>query len=161
VSTVDRHRQRVYDAEEAAFGGTLLSEPMEWDDLLVLAHSVVHNPWWAGLEVDPPTIRAARADSGRSSSDGSTIRLASGGRTALTVSHELAHHLVAALEPDDPGHGPAFRAAALRTMALVGGTDARHLLDEEWRRWGVPAGTWRWPEPPLGPGHLVRGAIAL
>lgn len=159
--TADRHRQRVYDAEEAAVGGTLLTEPMDWDDLLVVANAVVHHPWWQALGVDPPTIRPARSDAARSSADGSTIRLAAGGRTALTVTHELAHHLVARLDPSDPGHGPTFRAASLRTVAVVGGAWARHALDAEWRRWGIPAGPWPWADVPDGPGHLVPGAIAL
>jgi hypothetical protein len=162
VTPVDRERQRVYDAEDAAFGGTLLHEHLAWDDMVVAFHAVVGGAWWRSLGVTVPALVRARADSARSSSDGASIRIAPAGQTALTVAHELAHHLVAALSPPErPAHGPEFRAAALRTVAVLGGTWARGALDAEWERWGVPAGAWAWAEPPAGPGHLLRGAIAL
>lgn len=152
----DVHRQRVYDAEEAAFGGTLLDDPLDWDTLVALFGAVVHHPWWRSLGVTTPALVQARVDSQRSSSDGTTIRISPHGRTPLTVAHELAHHI----SPGDQ-HGPAFRAAELRTVAVVGGVEARRRLAAEWARWGLPPGSWDRPEPPDGPGIAVRGVIAL
>ncbi|QGG94720.1 hypothetical protein [Actinomarinicola tropica] len=157
----DTDRQRVEDAEIAAFGGTDLEEERSWDEVTSILHAVVLTPWWTQLEVPAPVLRPARADARRSSADGRTIRICRGGRTAYTVAHELAHHLVVHLPPGGPGHGPAFRAAALRTVAVVGGTEARDVLAEEWRRWGVPPGSWHRSEPPPGPGLALGGVIAL
>lgn len=160
--TRDSQRQRVYDAEVAAFGGTLLDEPMRWDALVAVVDALAHHPWWLGLGLDRPEVVAARSDSRRSTSDGRTIRLAAGGRTPLTVAHEMAHHLVAALHgPHVEAHGPTFRAAELRTVAVIGGTDARRVLANEWRRWGLPPGPWPHAEPPDGPGLALSGVVAL
>lgn len=157
----DADRQRVEDAEIAAFGGTDLEEPRDWDEVASILHTVVCSAWWASLRVPPPVLRPARSDARRSSADGQSIRICRGGQTAYTVAHELAHHLVAHLSPGEPGHGSGFRAAALRTVAVVGGTGARAILAAEWDRWGIPAGPWRWPEPPPGPGIALGRAIAL
>ncbi|MBK5221795.1 MAG: hypothetical protein JJE52_02745 [Acidimicrobiia bacterium] len=164
--TPDRHRQRVYDAEDAAFGGTLLDAPVPWNQLVTVFGTATHHRWWVALGVREPSLRPARSDSARSSSDGRSIRISPIGCTPLTVAHELAHHLVAALDPlidgaAEPAHGPMFRAAELRTVALIGGTAARTVLEGEWRRWGLPPGHWGWPEPPDGPGLALRGVIAL
>jgi hypothetical protein len=160
--TRDVDRQRVYDAEVAAFGGTTLDEPLAWDGVVAIIHAVTHHSWWRALDVPDPLVRRARSDAGRSSADGRTIRLADDGRTPLTAAHELAHHLVAAHHgPDVEPHGPEFRAAALRTVAVVGGDEARATLSAEWTRWGVPPGPWALPEPPAGPGLALRGVIAL
>lgn len=162
MSRRDLHRQRVYDAEDAAFGGTTLDEPLAWAALVAVVHAVTHHPWWRDLGVPAPAVRPARDDAARSSADGGTIRFARPGRTALTAAHELAHHLVAALVgPHVEPHGPQFRAAELRTVAIVGGDEARAVLDAEWARWGLPAAAWPWPEPPPGPGLALVGVIAL
>lgn len=152
----DAHRQRVYDAEEAAFGGTSLDELIEWDGVAAVVAAVVHHPWWRSLGASVPHLARARADAARSSSDGSTIRLCREGQTALTVAHELAHHLAIG-----DLHGEGFRAAELRTITVVGGSEARHRLAAEWARWAIPPGPWNLPEPPEGPGRALRGVIAL
>lgn len=168
----DRHRQRCYDAEASAFGGTTLDRRIGWDDLVALFEAVTRHPWWLSLGAAPPALRPARRDAARSSADGATIRIASGDRTALTLGHELCHHLVCSLRIDDPGHGPAFRAAELRVIELLGGKGARQQLDEAWRRHGLDLRRWPGPEPHDGgpglatsltaaaPGRL-RGAVPL
>lgn len=162
---VDRHRQRCYDAETAAVGGTLLDEPWPWSDLVVLLDRVLADPWWARWEVPAPHLRPGRADSRRSWSDGSSVVLAPDGRTPITLAHELAHHLVHHRWPGGAAHGPAFRAAVVRVLAVVGGHCAAEVLAAELVRWGVPPGRWSGPEPPPGPGwaevvRLERAAAA-
>lgn len=157
----DVDRRRVEDAEVAAFADTLLEEVLGWDQVTAVFDAVVHHAWWASLDVPVPSLRQARDDALRSSADGSTVRICRGGRTAYTVAHELAHHVVAHRSPGGPSHGPAFRAAAVRTVAVVGGSWARRALDAEWVRWGVPPGPWHGAEPPEGPGLALTGVIAL
>lgn len=148
----DRHRQQVYDAEGFALGGTIFDELEPWPRLVALAGEVAGHQWWSGLGAPRPTLVPARSDSYRSSSDGSTIRLAPAGHTVITLCHELAHHLVFHLGLDDAGHGPWFRSAELRVVELVCGTQARSFLDEAWRHGALPTAAWPFPEPPAGTG---------
>jgi hypothetical protein len=167
----DRDRQRVYDAEVTALGGTLLDQQLAWDDLQALFDAVVHHVWWRSLGVRAPVLRRARRDAARSSSDGTTVRMARHGQDGLTLAHELAHHIVAARCVVDPGHGPAFCGALLRTVEVIGGPSARRHLATELTRVGLTAARWDGPEPAVesalgatlaaaGPGRL-RGAIPL
>lgn len=157
--TTDRHRQRVYDAEGFALGGTLFDEPQPWPRLVALCDSVVNHPWWTDLAAPHPRLVPARRDSRRSSSDGTTIRLAPAGCTIATLCHELSHHLVFHLGLDDPGHGPWFRAAELRVVELTCGTEARSFLAEAWRHAALPIHAWAWPEPPTGHGVALARAF--
>jgi hypothetical protein len=170
--TRDALRQRVYDAELATTGGTVLAEPLTWEDVTALFHAVVHHPWWIALGAVPPHLARARSDSARSSSNGHQIRIARGGQDATTVTHELAHHLVTTTGP--PGgapHGEEFCAALVRLMQVVGGVPARRRLHDEMAARKVPVGAWWSVEPPplapladtlarAGPGRL-RGAVML
>jgi hypothetical protein len=172
----DTHRQRIYDAEEAAAGGTLLDEPLTWDDLVSLFHAAVQHPWWIACAVPEPVLESARSDSGRSSADGVRVRISPHDQSAATVAHELAHHLdIHTSCPGSDGprspHGPSFCAALLRTVEIMGGTSARGRLLAELHGRSVPIDVWRGHEPaahtPLadtlslaGPGRL-RGAIPL
>ncbi len=170
--TRDLHRQRVYDAEEAAFGGTHLAERLSWPDVEATFHAVVHHAWWLAIGATQPVLRTARVDSLRSSADGREIRIAEGGRNALTIAHELAHHLVACTTAGaEPAHGPRFCAALIRLVQLVGGVPARRRLEAELARREVPVGPWWSSEPPgsvalaatlvhAAPERL-RGAVAL
>jgi hypothetical protein len=169
---LDRDRQRCYRAETSAFGGTDLDDPLEWAELTAIFHAVLAHPWWQSLDVPQPTLMRARADSQRSSADGATIRLARGGHTALTLLHELSHHVVMGRCLDDPGHGPRFRAVELRLAELFGGAPARRHLAEAWQLHGLAVGPWEGPEPRVvdgltggpvvGPGPArLRGAIPL
>lgn len=150
--TPDRHRQRVYDAEGFALGGTVFDDPQPWSRLLSLCEAVADHPWWSGLGASRPTLTPARRDSFRSSANGSTIRLAPSGCTIATLAHELSHHLVFHLRLDDPGHGPWFRATELRVIELVCGTEARSFLAQAWRDASLAVESWHWPEPPPGLG---------
>jgi hypothetical protein len=168
----DVHRQRVYDAEEAALGGTHLTERLRWDDVVATFEAVVHHPWWRSTGAGRPELQRARAGAARSSADGRRVRVADTGRDALTVAHELAHHLTVVTGPAEAeAHGPAFRAALVRLVGLVGGPVARTHLEHELARRDVPVGAWWLPEPPAttgladtlsraGPGRL-RGAVPL
>jgi hypothetical protein len=156
----DRHRQRCYDAEEAALGGTLLTEPQGFDVLVELVDAVGGHRWWAALGAPAPVVRRGRPGSRRSWSDGIGITIAPAGADALTVAHELAHHLTRRLDPADPGHGPTFRAAELRTVSVVGGTRAAELLAAELVRWGVAPGPWPGPEPGGGAGGLLEVVLS-
>ncbi|HSL58916.1 MAG TPA: hypothetical protein VK866_13805 [Acidimicrobiales bacterium] len=157
TGAVDRHRQRCYDAETAALGGTLVDERWPWADLVALLDRVVAHPWWIGFGVAPPHLRPGRSDSRRSWSDGTSLVLAPAGCTPLTLAHELAHHLRRPTATE-AAHGPTFRAAEVRTVALVGGTTAGALLEAELHRWRIPPAPWVDPEPPSGVGlaELVR-----
>ncbi|MGY6499305.1 MAG: hypothetical protein ACXIVQ_00190 [Acidimicrobiales bacterium] len=168
----DVQRQRTYDAEVAALGGTWIDEALSPADLTAVFEAAVRHRWWRMLSVPAPLLAAGRAGSARSSSDGVTVRISPSDRTGATLAHELAHHLVTHLGLAGPAHGAHFRAAALRTVELVGGATPRRLLHEEWRRWRLTVAAWDHPEPSepvgvLGPptpepdGVRLRGAIAL
>lgn len=150
--TSDRHRQRVYDAEGFALGGTMFDDLQPWERLEALTDAVAHHPWWTGLGASRPFLTRARRDSHRSSSDGTTIRLAASGCTIATLGHELSHHLVFHLGLTDSGHGPHFRACESRVIELLCGTEARSFLDQAWRDCGLEVSHWDWPEPPSGHG---------
>lgn len=161
----DTDRQRVYDAEEAAWGGTTMTDPLTWAEIEVLAAAVSADPWWVVLGVPAPVVERARADSTNSSADGRRIRLSTAGFDAATVSHELAHHLAAHLpwvvdDPETP-HGPRFRAAALRTAMVVGGSLAVDQLATAWHQQRLTVAEWPGAEPAGRNGRALRGAIAL
>jgi hypothetical protein len=170
-ATADRGRQRCYDAEDSAFGGTHLDQPISWADLIALVGAVTSDWWWHRLGVAAPVVVPARREATRSSADGTTVRIAEGGRTALTVLHELTHHLVIHRQLPDPGHGAHFRAVELRVAEVVGGAIARRQLATSFAEHGLAVPPWDGPEPyhPIGlasslatagPGRL-RGAIPL
>lgn len=168
----DAERQRTYDAEVAAIGGTWVDEPLPSDELRAVFDAAVEHRWWVGLGVARPVLVEGRAGSRRSTSDGRVLRISPSDRTGATLAHELAHHLVTHLGGPGPAHGPHFRAAALRTLEVVGGSTPRRLLAEEWTRWRLAVARWELPEPDeqigvLGPPTSLtdttrlRGAIAL
>lgn len=164
MTVPDRDRQRVYDAEVSALGGTVFDDPLHWDDVLALFHRTIAPRWWQELGVPTPVLRRARSDAQRSSSDGTSIRIARHGQNALTLAHELSHHVVQGLALVDPGHGPAFRACSLRIIELTAGTEARRFLSEAWHDAGLAVDPWPRPEPPHGPGivlHASSSAIPL
>jgi hypothetical protein len=168
----DVDRQKVYDAEERAFGGTSMEERLDWSDVVVLVAAVVSDPWWHALGVPSPQLVRARADADTSSADGAQLRIAAPGHNAVTVAHELAHHLVAhvlgrradgrQLAGGLPAaHGAEFRAAALRTASVVGGGLARVQLCRAWRDAGLSVATWSLPEPTPREPRALRGSIPL
>jgi len=163
--SVDHDRQRVYDAEEAAFGGTTLDEPLSWDDVEVLMSAVTSDRWWTELAVPAPRLVRARADARTSCADGEAIRICRDGQTALTLTHELAHHLTGHLpwpasDLREPVHGPRFRATSLRVAMVVAGQVAVDQLEEAWRIHGLSVTTWAFPEPTQRRPRALRGAHA-
>jgi hypothetical protein len=163
VRVVDHDRQRVYDAEEAAFGGTTLDDPLSWDDVGVLLSAVTSDQWWTELAVPAPRLVRARSDSRTSCADGRAIRICRDGQTALTLTHELAHHLSAHLpwpssDAPEPVHGPRFRATSLRVAMVVAGQVAVHQLEHSWRVHGLSVTAWAFSEPMARRPRALRGA---
>jgi hypothetical protein len=161
----DHDRQRVYDAEEAAFGGTTLDEPLSWDDVEVLMSAVTSDRWWTELAIPAPRLLRARADARTSRADGSAIRICRDGQTALTLIHELGHHLSGHLpwpssDVADSAHGPRFRASALRVAMVVAGPVAVDQLARAWRSHGLSVTIWAFPEPVSRRPRALRGARA-
>jgi hypothetical protein len=163
---VDRDRQRVYDAEEAAFGGTTMDDRLGWDDVEVLVDAVVADAWWASIALPAPRLQRSRADARTSCSDGVVIRICTEGQTALTVVHELAHHVAGHLAwPDGVGeptpHGDRFRATALRVATVVSGSSGSDALERSWHSHRLSVADWAWPEPDDRAPRALRGARAL
>ena len=166
----DHQRQRCYDAESSAFGGTTMAVDLDWESVVALVATVTHHPWWRGLGAPPPRLARARTDARRSVADGVTIRIARDGQQALTVVHELAHHLTTRLGRPDPGHGAWFRSTELELVRLVAGDLPHCQLAEAFAHHGLQVE--RWDRPPstathrcdalvhAGPGRLL-GAVPL
>lgn len=161
--TMDRERAAVYAAELAAFAGTDLESPRQFDELERLAHLVVTGEWWPG---PPVNFRRARADAQSSSTrcadrNGATIRLARPQMSVATVAHELAH----ALADSVAGHDAVFRAAYVDVLSVItnlDSTDRRRDLHvtqlvDAFEAAGLQLGARRWPAPP----SAATGAIAL
>lgn len=153
----DGDRQRVYDAEDAAFLETSYAERLgERGCRWVLDHLVVL-PWWStAAPGPPPVLRAARSDSARSTmvvaGDRVEVRIGPGMDQAHVLSHELAH-LVA---PAGAGHGAAFRAAHLDVATLLLGAHGSARLADFYGRAGLAVAARAWPPPPEhGPGGLL------
>jgi hypothetical protein len=133
VSAVrDRDRQAVYDAEDAAFGGTTWDEAMPFDAAADLAGAFCASRWWAAFDLPAPAVVATRADSHTSYArwEGEpTIHLSPAGCTVATLAHELAHLVAQRAAGDgEPAHGPAFRRADVTlAAALMGGAAAARL----------------------------------
>lgn len=164
-SAVDRDRQAVYDAEDAAFGGTTMDEVMAWDDVESLVAAVVEDPWWKGLDVPAPVLVRTRTDSSTSRADGRSVRIAPAGQTGATVAHELAHHLLAHLNwapaATETPHGPRFRATAQRVAIVVGGPVAGEQLSAACRRSRLSVAVWPFDEPAERPPRALRDVRRL
>jgi hypothetical protein len=131
-AVVDRHRQAVYDVEDAAFGGTTYDEPMPFADAADLATAFCAAGWWAATGLPVPDLVATRIDSSRSYArcdDDPSIHLSPAGCTVATIAHELAHVLARRMAAtDEPDHGPAFRRAEVALAgALMGSAPADRL----------------------------------
>jgi hypothetical protein len=131
-TTVDRHRQAVYDAEDVAFGGTTYDEPLPFVDAADLLTTFCAAAWWQALGLSIPAVVPTRVDSSRSYAecDGDpVVHLAPAGCTAATAGHELAHIVAHCLGgTDEPAHGPAFRRADIALAGALMGTVAAERL---------------------------------
>lgn len=140
----DRHRQAVYDVEDAAFGGTTYDDPMPFDDAADLVRAFYVEGWWAALGLPVPDVLATRVDSNRSYArlhGPTSIHLSPNGCTVATIAHELAHVLVHGMaDGDEPHHGPAFRRADVAVVAALMGTAAADRLAAAFAAAGLELG---------------------
>jgi hypothetical protein len=157
----DAQRQRVYEAEELAFGQTLADESAGLGGMATLAGILFADLWWVDATggVVPRVVRA-RSDAHRSTASRDrrgdwVLRIAPGHDQPPTLSHEAAHVLTTVATEATPGataaaHGPVFRAAHLDVATVVFGAHGRQLLAHEYRKAGLDvAPRTVWPEPPI------------
>jgi len=154
--TRDSERQRVYDAEDAAFVETSYAERQGERGCRWLVGHVVATPWWAAAVGVQPVLKAARADSARSTTvlaaGRAEVRVGPGMDQAHVLSHELAH-LVAS---PSAGHGPRFRAAHLDVATILLGAHGAVRLADSYARAGLVVMGRQWPLPAHhGPGGLL------
>lgn len=151
----DGDRQRVYDAEDAAFIDTSYAECLGERGCRWLLERMVATPWWSALGLAAPALRAARLDSTRSSvvlsKEGSQLRIGPGMDQAHVLSHELAH-LVAT---PAAGHEPLFRVAHLDVASVLLGHHGADRLADRYARAGLSLVTRRWPAP----GEVPAGGL--
>ena len=153
----DGDRQRVYDAEDAAFVETSYADRLGERGCQWLFDHLVALPWWAAATSGPvPVLRAARSDSTRSTAvvagDRTEVRIGPGMDQAHVLSHELAHLLATA----GASHGGIFRAAHLDVATLVLGAHGADRLLDFYGRAGLAIAARAWPVPPgHGPGGLL------
>lgn len=146
----------MYDAEDAAFLETSYAERLGERGCRWLLDHLVALPWWTAAAGPAPVLRAARADSGRSTTvvadDRTEVRIGPGMDQAHVLSHELAH-LVA---PAGAGHRSLFRAAHLDVATVVLGTHGAARLTDFYGRAVLPVDARTWPAPPeSGSGGLL------
>ena len=152
----DGERQKVYDAEDAAFLDTSYAERLGRRGCTWLLDRMVATPWWSAAAGPSPALRPARADSTRSTTvvagDRAEVRIGPGMDQPHVLSHELAH-LVAS---PAAGHGPLFRAAHLDVALVLLGSHGAGRLAAGYARGHLPVAERGWPPPPdHGPGGLL------
>lgn len=123
----DHQKQRVYDAESVAFEGTPLADRISEGEAQASYREVLDSEWWIWRDVE---IVSARADMVNHVGKANRNRVwtSAGKASRYTLSHELAHVLVARLGLFDPGHGAAFRRVHLYTAHAIYGEPYRDLL---------------------------------
>ncbi len=151
----DVDRQRVYEAEDAAFLDTSYAERLGERGCRWLVERLVATPWWAAATGTTPVLRAARIDSTRSTTvlrqEGVELRIGPGMDQPHVLSHELAH----VLATPDEGHGPRFRSAHVDVATVLLGRHGADRLGDRYARAGLTTASRRWPTPPLtGDGGL-------
>lgn len=148
---IDRGRAAVAAAEERAFGGTELDEPIDRRTAEARLAEVTGGPWWrrCGPAVTVARARAStRSSSARGARDRVEIQLTDGQLSVATVAHELAH----ALAGVERGHDVEFRAAYVDVVAVLAGAAPAVALSEAFAAMGIATGGRRWPPP-----HRVAG----
>ncbi len=154
----DGERQKVYEAEDAAFLDTSYAERLGERGCRWLLDRLVSTPWWEVAAGSRPALLAARHDSARSTTavaaDRVEVRIGPGMDQAHVLSHELAH-LVAGPET---GHGPRFRTAHLDVATVLLGGHGTGRLAERYARGGLDLARRRWPPPP---DHGEGGLLAV
>ena len=148
----DADRQRVYDAEDAAFLDTSYADPLGERGCRWLVDRLVATAWWSTSGLPVPAVRAARADSTRSTTvvtgDHAELRIGPGMDQSHVLSHELAHLVATPAE----GHGPLFRVAHVDVATVLLGSHGADRLAGRYSRARLGLAERRWPPPPDG-GH--------
>jgi hypothetical protein len=158
---VDAGQTAVLGAEQMAFGGTTLDEPVDRAAVGRVIAAVTSGPWWsscaAPVAVETPR-RGTRSSSARRRVDGLEIRVSDEQLTIATAAHELAH----ALAGIDHGHDGTFRAAYVDVVAMVGGASAAGALTEAFEAMGIAMAGRRWPAPyrAEGDGFVISAGSA-
>ena len=152
----DADRQRVYDAEDAAFLDTSYAERLGERGCRWLLDRLVATPWWTAAVGATPVLRASRIDATRSTTvldDGRIeVRIAPGMDQAHVLSHEAAHLLAG----PDAGHGALFRAAHVDVATVLLGRHGAARLADRYARTGLNLAAGPWPAPPgSGDGGLL------
>ena len=152
----DGDRQRVYDAEDGAFLDTTYAAPLGERGCRWLVARLAAAPWWTAQGLPAPVVRAARADSTRSTTvvagDQVQLRIGPGMDQAHVLSHELGHVLATA----NAGHGPRYRAGHLDVASVLLGRSGADRLAVHYARAGLQVAGRRWPPPPdHGDGGLL------
>jgi len=152
----DADRQRVYEAEDAAFLDTSYAERLGERGCRWLLERLSATPWWSASVTVSPVLRAARADSARSNAvvgpGRSELRIAPGMDQAHVLSHEAAHLLATTAA----GHGPLFRAAHADVASVLLGRHGAARLCDRYARSGLTLAARRWSAPPdAGEGGLL------
>ena len=152
----DADRQRVYDAEDAAFLDTSYAERLGERGCRWLLDKLVATPWWAAAAGVSPVLRAARIDSTRSTTvvgEGRLeVRIGPGMDQPHVLSHELAHLLAS----PEIGHAPLFRTAHVDVATVLLGRHGATRLAVRYARAGLAVAVRRWPPPPdHGDGGLL------
>jgi hypothetical protein len=143
----DLGREAVYAAEESAFGGTDLEDPLPLADLRVRTATVVDGAWWTASGGPPVDVVAARGDARSSTArhhgPAAQVRLAGSQLDVATVAHELAH-VLAGIEH---GHDERFRTAHVDVVAMLSGSAPAASLASSYRAFGLELGPRNWPPP--------------
>lgn len=152
----DDERQRVYDAEDAAFLETSYADRLGRRGCQWLLERFVATRWWAATAAATPVLRAARIDSARSTTviggAGAQVRIGPGMDQAHVLSHELAHLLATPAA----GHGALFRTAHLDVAAVLLGRQGSQRLADRYGRAGLVLASRPWAAPDdLGGGGLL------
>jgi len=158
--TADSGRTAVYEAEEAAFGGTDLDDIRPIGELAAAATQLTSGEWWRGSS--GPEVVVTRARRGVVSSSARRvevpgrpveIRLAARQATTATLTHELAHALAGIRH----GHDGRFRAAHVDVCAVLGDRSAATSLQTAYIAFGVAPGPRCWLSPNwvIGEGFVV------
>jgi hypothetical protein len=154
----DADRQRVYDAEDAAFLDTSYGERLGERGCRWLLDRLVATAWWSAGGWAAPVLRPARMDATRSTTVrrvGSTeLRIGPGMDQPAVLSHELAH----VVATPEAGHGPSFRTAHVDVAAVLLGAHGADRLADRYRRAGLAMSPRSWPAPPP---HGDGGLLAI